>query len=342
MKSSTLKMVRSVSKKCVTLLALLSLCGISFSSMATEAELPVIQGKITDGKLVLTFTGTLEASDDGMQWESMDAVSPYTMEMTGAKKFFRSRGETSKDFTIPLSETVNLDMIWVESGTFLMGSPEGELGRRENETSHEVTLTQGFWMGKYEITQAQYVAVMGKNPSYFIGDSNPAECVSWDDAMAFCAKLTKQEKAAGRLPEGYEYTLPTEAQWEYTCRAGTETALNSGKNLSDISLCPNLDELGWYVYNSVDGTHPVGEKLPNAWGFYDMHGNVWEWCLDGYSSYPSVAVTDPIGQSLGSFRILRGGSWVSYAEYCRSALRYGNTQGTVYNSDGFRIALSAK
>ena len=123
------------------------------------------------------------------------------------------------------------------------------------------------------------------------------EQVTWDDAMAFCAKLTEIEKAAGRLPEGYEYTLPTEAQWEYACRAGTTTALNSGKNLSDKFECPEMDEVGWDQYNSKINdkyvTHPVGQKLPNAWGLYDMHGNVEEWCLDWYGLYPTSSVTNP-------------------------------------------------
>ncbi|MBR5691095.1 MAG: formylglycine-generating enzyme family protein, partial [Verrucomicrobia bacterium] len=153
-----------------------------------------------------------------------------------------------KDMLIPLSDNVNLDMTWIEPGTFIMGSPTDELGRYDNEVQHEVTLTQGYWMGRYEITQAQYKAVMKTNPSYFkdyeVESSLPVEQVNWNDAKEFCAKLTEIEKAAGRLPEGYEYTLPTEAQWEYACRAGTTTALNNGKNLSDAKQCPEMDEVG--------------------------------------------------------------------------------------------------
>ena len=149
-------------------------------------------------------------------------------------------------------------------------------------------------MGKYEVTQAQYQAVMGTNPSKFKGDDLPVERVSWSDATNFCAKLTANEKAAGRLPEGYAYTLPTEAQWEYACRAGTTTALNSGKDLSDKEECSEMDEVGWYNYNRGDSyTYPVGQKQPNAWGLYDMHGNVWEWCSDWFGDYSSPTVTDP-------------------------------------------------
>ncbi|MBP5760986.1 MAG: formylglycine-generating enzyme family protein, partial [Verrucomicrobia bacterium] len=141
-------------------------------------------------------------------------------------------------------------------------------------------------------------------------------------------------------PEGYEYTLPTESQWEYACRAGTTTALNSGKNLSDKVECPEMDEVGWYGYNSDDKTHPVGQKQPNAWGLYDMHGNVYEWCLDWYGAYPASSVTDPKGASSGSDRVIRGGSWFSDALNCRSAYRDGSYPDYSWFSFGFRVALA--
>ena len=246
----------------------------------------------------------------------------------------------SKDMTIPLAENVNLKLIWINPGTFKMGSPKDELGRENNETLHQVTLTKGYWLGRYEVTQAQYEAVTGKNLSNWKGADLPVECVSWNDATEFCNKLTEIEKVAGRLPEGYEYTLPTEAQWEYACRAGTTTALNNGKNLSSEWECPEMDEVGWYRYNSFSKTHPVGQKMPNAWGLYDMHGNVWEWCLDCYGDYPTSSVTDPKGPSTGSYRVIRGGGWDIYAPYCRSAYRinYDPSNGRSYV--GFRVALA--
>ncbi|MBR5977526.1 MAG: formylglycine-generating enzyme family protein, partial [Verrucomicrobia bacterium] len=272
------------------------------------------------------------------------------------KLFFCAKGETSKNMTIPLSDTVSLDMIRIEPGTFMMGSPEDELGRQDDEVQHQVTLTQGYWLGKYEVTQAQYEAVMGKNPSCYKGADLPVEQVSWNDAVKFCEWLTAQERAAGRLPEGYEYTLPTEAQWEYACRAGTTTAFNNGTNIPTMLQrtdrpCPNLDPLAWYGYNSGEynsagnytgngKTFPVGQKQPNAWGLYDMHGNVWEWCLDRYGSYPSSAVTDPKGPATGSGRVMRGGSWYFFAYYCRSAYRYGSDPGRNGSNYGFRVALS--
>ena len=222
-----------------------------------------------------------------------------------------------------------------------MGSPKGELGRFIDEAQHQVTLTRGYWMGKYEVTQAQYEAIMGKNPSYFKGADLPVEQVTWYDAMTFCAKLTEQERAAGRLPEGYEYTLPTESQWEYACRAGTVHALNNGLDLTDEGECPNLDEVGWYVGNSDGMTHPVGQKKPNARGLYDMHGNVHEWCLDWYDlDYPDSAVMDPIGTNAGSKRVLRGGCWSNEANACRSAYRGYADPEFDSSRRGFRVALA--
>ena len=241
---------------------------------------------------------------------------------------------------IPLADKVDLEMIWIKPGTFTMGSPEDELGRFDDEVQHPVTLTRGYWLGKYEVTQAQYKAVMGTNPSHFTGDNNPVDTVSWDDAMEFCKKLTEIEKVAGRLPEGYKYTLPTEAQWEYACRAGTTTALNSGKNLSDKVECPEMDEVGWYDHNCGQKTHPAGQKLPNAWGLYDMHGNLWEWCLDWEGDYPTEAVSDPTGPGTGRYRVIRGGSWYSWACSCQSALRFSYDSGKGDDDSGFRVALA--
>ena len=181
---------------------------------------------------------------------------------------------------------------------------------------------------------------MGKNPSSFKGADLPVENVSYGYALAFCKELTEIEKAAGRLPEGYEYTLPTEAQWEYACRAGTTTALNSGKNLSDTEQCPEIDEVGWYLYNSGEKTHPVGQKKPNAWGLYDMHGNVYEWCLDGYGDYPKSSVTDPMGFfSMDLNIVMRGGCMLNFAQRCRSAYRDHNILDYSYFNLGFRVAL---
>ena len=335
-----------MNKKLMTGLLALALTG----SVVYAAE-PTIDYSL---ELKLTYTGVLYQSTDGVNWTKVEgATSPYYVPVEDAKKMLfcsKDEGEQPGDSlipgengTIPLSGTVNLDMIWIKPGTFMMGSPEDELCRDGDETQHQVTLTKGYWLGKYEVTQAQYEAVMGTNPSYFKGADLPVEKLSWYDAKDFCTKLTAKEKAAGRLPEGYEYTLPTEAQWEYACRAGTTTALNSGKNLSDEAdeeECPEMDEVGWYYYNSDEMTHPAGQKQPNAWGLYDMHGNVFEWCLDWYGDYPASPVTDPTGPTTGDYRVLRGGSWYFYASSCRSAYRYEGRLVNYNDNYGFRVALA--
>jgi formylglycine-generating enzyme required for sulfatase activity/serine/threonine protein kinase len=217
----------------------------------------------------------------------------------------------NKNWTVP---DYNIEMVWIAPGSFMMGSPESEDNYQGDETQHQVTLTKGYWLGKYEVTQGQWQAVMGSNPSNFrnAGSNAPVEQVSWDDAQEFCRKLTEKERAARRLPAGYEYALPTEAQWEYACRAGT-TGAYAGNG--------NLDSMGWFTDNSSSTTHPVGQKQPNAWGLYDMHGNVWEWCSDRYGDYPSGSVIDPTGAASGTLRVLRGGGWFNDARICRSAYR---------------------
>ena len=322
------------------------LLGLALTAAIAQAAKPTISYKTDGSNIIITYTGELYLSEDAISWSKLESASnPYQVTMRNKKLFFCSKEVSdNKNFTIPLSDTVSLDMIWIEPGTFMMGSPEDELGRdSEKETLHEVTLTTGYWVGKYEVTQSQYETVMGTNPShnYGVGDDYPVYYVSWNDAMDFCAKLTATEKAAGRLPVGYEYTLPTEAQWEYACRAGTTTALNNGENLSDMDKCPEMDEVGWYGYNSDRTSHPAGEKKPNDWDLYDMHGNVQEWCLDwGEDEYPTSPVVDPTGPEIGYYRVLRGGSRSNRAYACRSAYRTYFGSDYTANNVGFRVALA--
>ena len=203
-------------------------------------------------------------------------------------------------------------LAWIKPGTFTMGSPSTEKERRSNEGPQtQVILSRGFWMSKYEVTQEEYLAVMmGNNPSRFKEDlKRPVEQVSWNDATNYCGKLTAREKAVGRLPAGYVYRLPTEAEWEYACRAGTTTATAFGNSLSSAQANFN----GNYPYNgaaigpNIVGTTAVGSYAPNAWGLYDMHGNVYEWCADWSGTYPGGSVTDPKGAVTGSYRVDRGG-----------------------------------
>ena len=229
-----------------------------------------------------------------------------------------------------LKNSIGIEFASIPAGKFLMGSPATEKERYPNEAQHEVTLTQGFRMGVYEVTQAQYEQVMGKNPSYFKGAMLPVETVSYDDALAFCKKLSDlpAEKAVGR-----KYRLPTEAEWEYSCRAGTSTRFYFGNELNGTQA--NYDG------NNPGKTTPAGSYPANAWGLYDMHRNVWEWCQDRYGDYPQQSLTDPRGPEVGSDRVLRGGCWGIEAARCRSAYRNWDGPSGRFYGYGFRLALSS-
>jgi formylglycine-generating enzyme required for sulfatase activity len=231
----------------------------------------------------------------------------------------------------PITVTsVSMEMLWVKPGTFEMGSPSSEKDREDDETLHTVTLTEGYWLGKYEVTQSQWEKVMGSNPSEYKGADRPVEKVSWTDVTSFCAKLTASEQAAGRLPAGMSYQLPTEAQWEYACRAGTKTTFSFGDELTAKDA--NFDE-------NVDETTDVGKYPANAWGFHDMHGNVFEWCADRYGNYPTGAARDPVGPADGSYRVVRGGSWSGTAGNARSANRLRIGPAFSNSTLGFRLSL---
>ena len=225
---------------------------------------------------------------------------------------------------------VKMKLNLIPAGTFLMGSPESKEDRKDDEgPQHEVTITKPFYMGIYPVTQAQYEAVLQKTPSAFKVKDRPVEQVSWDNAFAFCKKLSS---VTDRV-----ISLPTEAQWEYACRAGSTTTYSFGDSDS------RLDSYGWYDENSGEGTHPVGQKKPNAWGLYDMHGNVWEWCSDWYvDSYANADVRDPKGPSSGTARVLRGGSWHSLPRRCRSATRLWLEPDNRGNGIGFRVVVDSE
>ena len=239
-----------------------------------------------------------------------------------------------------ITNSVGMKLVLIPKGTFTMGSPIEEEGADNDEEQHQVTISKDYYLGVTEVTQGQYEKVMGTNPSYFqkrvIGKSDssmyPVEQVSWEDAVEFCKKLSDlpEEKKAGRV-----YRLPTEAEWEYACRAGSKAAYSFGANSK------TLGDYAWFVYNSGVQTHPVGEKKANAWGLYDMHGNVWEWCSDWYGEYPKGGVSDPSGPSEGSYPVNRGGSWFYEAAGCRSADRYRDDPSYRSGNYGFRVALSS-
>ncbi|MBC8348711.1 MAG: formylglycine-generating enzyme family protein, partial [Verrucomicrobia bacterium] len=201
------------------------------------------------------------------------------------------------------------------------------------------TLTKGFYLGKYEVTQAQYEAVMTGNsnqlsatPSQYTGNDRPVEKVSWDDAQIFLTRLNAAEQAAGRLPAGWSYVLPTESEWEYACRAGTTTAYSWGASIA----ASNAN----YGQSGIGQTRDVGQYAANPWGFFDMHGNVWEWTADRYlAAYPTGSVTDPTGPADGSDRVTRGGSWGSPANFARSAIRIRDEPAFSSYNLGFRLSL---
>ena len=240
-------------------------------------------------------------------------------------------------------ETVDLvplpNMVRINAGKFLMGSPLDEKDRDLDEDPlTEVIFPNGFWMGKYEVTQREYESLMGINPSWFKGDPRrPVDQVSWQEAVFFCAILTERERAAGRLSGSLAYRLPTEAEFEYASRAGTTSRFSHGDDLT-YEL---LDQFAWYDDNGGSTSHPVGEKRPNPFGLFDMHGNVWEWCLDWYSSvYAGGTVTAPVGPDSGRARIFRGGGWDWSASKCRSAFRNNVTPTRRLKFLGFRLVLA--
>ena len=238
----------------------------------------------------------------------------------------------ASDALVRLSEVPELGMrmVLVKPGSFMMGAANGS-GRQSTPPMHRVSLTNPFLIGQYEVTQEEYERVVAETPSRFKGAHRPVENVSWIDAMKFCRMLTRRERKAGRLKPGQAYRLPTEAEWEYCSRAGTP-----GEQHAEVG------SIAWSLENSGRRTHEVGEKLPNAWGIYDMLGNVWEWCSDWYDGSHSGASpdTDPRGPASGSYRLLRGGSWYSRASNCRSAVRGGSDPSVRLDSYGFRIVLS--
>jgi formylglycine-generating enzyme required for sulfatase activity len=243
----------------------------------------------------------------------------------------------------PTSHTVvsiSMDMIFCPPGTFTMGSPTNEAGRGGDETQHQVTLTNGFYLGKYEVTQAQYETVMTGNseglnakPSQWPNNNDrPVEKVSWNDVQVFLSRLNDKEQTAGRLPAGWKYVLPTEAQWEYACRAGTTTAYSWGNDINSSRANYN---------QNIGQTVNVGQYAANPWGFFDMHGNVWEWLSDWKANYFTVAQTDPEGPASGSLRVLRGGSWSYVGPALRSAKRLGIPPSNRNNGIGFRVGFQA-
>jgi formylglycine-generating enzyme required for sulfatase activity len=312
----------------------------SFTATPTSGSAP----------LVVQFTDTSTQFPTSWQWDfnndgTVDSTAQnpsWTYTQNGvysvrlvATNFVGSGTVTRTNlvFVGPLLPNPLLNMVPIASGTFQMGSTAGS---SNEQPVHAVTLSTPFWMGKYEVTQAEYQSVMGNNPSYFQGSSysnapqRPVEQVTWFNAVAYCQALTAAEQAVGRVPPGYQYRLPTEAEWEYCCRAGTTTEWNTGTSLSTSQA--NIQAV-------LNQTAVVGTYAPNAFGLHDMHGNVLEWCLDTYASYAPGPVTDPFVTG-GPNRVIRGGSWYFNSFICRSAFRVYVTPGYALSFNGFRVVLA--
>jgi len=226
-----------------------------------------------------------------------------------------------------------MEFVLIPAGTFIMGSPAQEPGRNPDEPQHKVTLTKSFYMQRSEVTQRQWFRVMGINPSHFqdCGDDCPVEFISWKECQEFVRHLNQQEG-------GNRYRLPTEAEWEYACRANSASAFANGTvTQTGCGYDKYLDAMGWYCGNSGKRPHPVAKKIPNAFGLYDMHGNVWEWVEDCYDIYSIEDVTDPRGPASGPGRVLRGGGWHEDIEGCRSAVRLGRPPDSKAGTLGFRL-----
>ena len=318
-------------KRLVLICAVLLFCGVSYAAEDFYTVLERVENWLKrryESTSVVYRTRQRKlvkiAEGEGSDAEKIAALKKEFPEVfSQAVKAPAAKGDK---LTFDLPGGVVLELVKVEAGTFAMGARDGENGDDEHE--HWVTLTNDFYIGSTEVTQAQYQAVMGNNPSGFKGDDLPVEQVSWGDTMAFCAKLNDM----GKAPKGWKFTLPTEAQWEYAARGGKKS------NDHKYSGGDNLGDVAWYSENADKKTHPVARKRPNELGLYDMSGNVWEWCLDfyevGYASDPEF-LTD----NRGSYRVNRGGSWYYFAKSCRSAVRDCDVPGFHDDDVGFRVVL---
>jgi formylglycine-generating enzyme required for sulfatase activity len=294
--------------------------------------------------LTLTATATLLSCSCGASGNAADspcaADEAGTMSApgTGAAAGKAAKAETSAKEVV---NSIGMKLMLIPKGEFSMGSARGNPNADLDERQTPVTITRDYYIGAFEVTQAQFQRVMGRNPSQFQGsrvqgssENHPVERISWNDAVEFCERLSElpEEKAAGRV-----YRLPSEAEWEYACRAGSPDDYAFG-NQTQL-----LGEYCWYAANSGGRTHPVGQKKPNAWGLYDMHGNAWEWCADWYERHGGKPLVDPTGPAPGTDRVYRGGGWQYKASYCRSANRTATRpsfDGFDFLSISFRVAMN--
>ena len=292
---------------------------------------------VTNGSYVLQSVDQLGNTND---WTTLASFVPangkyafYDAEFPTAKRFYRVIGLGNQ----PISTN---SMIWIKPGTFQLGLSDSDTENSDAEQpASQVTIVNGFWMGKFEVTQDEYQAVIGNNPSGFRDSGDlPVDSVSWLNASNYCVLLTEAARAAQTLPTGYVYRLPTEAEWEYAARAGSINRFSFGADPNYTTVI----QYGWISDNADNMTHGVGLKLPNAWGLYDMVGNVNEWCSDWYAfnTYTAADKSNPTGPLSGTDKVYRGGSWSDPAVSCRSSARNSMDPGFGLNSFGFRVVLA--
>ena len=353
--------IRPTKKKAVIVASLL-LGAVALPLLTPAQTPPGLNLQLYAGLTVTGAVGTvysIEYVTDLAQtnsWRCLEFLQPPASPYLWADKSAPATGQRFYRAGVFAAPT---NMVFIPPGTFRMGSPTNEVGRFDDEGPQTaVTISRGFWTGKYEVTQREYLAVMGSNPSWFNGVhevydpscdcltnrdytdlSRPVEGVDWSDATNYCGKFTQRERAAGRIATNSVYRLPTEAEWEYACRGWTSTRFSYG----DDPGYTNLMNYAWSQGGHYSGvtTHPVGQKLPNPWGLYDMHGNVWEWCQDWYAEFPGGIALDPQGPATVTLRMRRGGD-IFESDFCRSAFRPASNASDGYaRYVGFRVVLAS-
>jgi formylglycine-generating enzyme required for sulfatase activity len=325
---------------CLLACCSLALAGIASAQVPPAVGLQLFAGVNINGSVGAVYV--VQSTSDLSQSNSWTSIG--FVQLTGTNYLFiDSAGAVQGNrFYRALLQATPPSMVFIRPNSFVIGSPTNEIGHAADESPQtSVTLTHGYWMGRHEVTQGEYTSVVGSNPSQFTGNTNrPVESVSYPEATNFCAMLTAQHLAAGIIPPGSHYRLPTEAEWEYAARAGSSTRFSYGDDLAGT----NLVNYAWYMANSGAGTHPVEQKLPNFWGLYDMAGNVYEWCEDWQGAYSGGFAVDPQGppSNVIGNKIMRGGAWDESDNNCRSAKR-GAFGVSLFLKDyilGFRVVLS--
>jgi len=303
----------------------LASCAIVLSAVAqptTQLALQTYPGLNITGDVGSVYA--IEYATDLTQTNNWRCLTFLQLPATNYLWVDTSTPTTGHRFYRSVAFAASTNFVFIPPGTFRMGSPSNEVDRLDNEGPQmSVTISRGFWMGRYLVTQGDYLAIIGTNPSHFVGDTNrPIDNLYWRDASNYVARLTAREVSTGAIPTNCVYRLPTEAEWEYACRAWTS---DRRFYYGDDPGYTSLTNYAWYRANSGFTTHPVGQLLPNPWGLYYMTGNVWQYCLDNYAPYPGGSVLDPQGQPTSNEynHVARGGSLYSEAWQCRSASRIG-------------------